>query len=235
MSDARQPESSRSSWPEVAVLIPAFNEQDTVAEVARVALAANLGPVLVISDGSQDGTAERARSAGALVLDLPANVGKGGAVAAGLEAVRSPVVALLDADLVGLKPEHIIALVEPVASGVADTTIGLFSEGRARTDLAQKIAPYLSGQRAIRRDVLQRVEGLAGAKYAIELAITRKLDEENLRVLYVPLPGVAQVMKEEKNGFWRGARTRVLMYWQILRYASRANPTKSSRGVKGWR
>ncbi|HEX2863199.1 MAG TPA: glycosyltransferase family 2 protein [Deinococcales bacterium] len=226
---ARRHDSTRAGWPEVGILIPAFNEQDTVAEVARIAASAHLGPVLVVSDGSSDATVDRARAAGVRVLDLKDNRGKGGAVAAGLRELDSPIVALLDADLVGLRPEHIVALVEPVASGVADTTIGLFSDGRARTDLAQKIAPYLSGQRAIRRDVLLDIEGLAESKFAIELAITHKIEDEGLSVRYVPLPGVAQVMKEEKLGFWRGARRRLMMYGQILRYAFRAGAARASR------
>src|SRR4051812_12889791 len=65
-------------------LIPAYNEVATVAGVVEsVHALASFCDVLVISDGSTDATAERARAAGARVLDLPFNLGIGGAVQAG--------------------------------------------------------------------------------------------------------------------------------------------------------
>jgi glycosyltransferase involved in cell wall biosynthesis len=208
----------------LAVLIPAFNEASTVGAVAKVALSAQIGPVLIVSDGSTDRTVDVARSAGARVLALPSNCGKGGAVSAGVEALNSELVLLLDADLTGLTPKHLRDLAEPVLSGEADTTIGLFTGGRARTDFAQRIAPQLSGQRVISRSLLAGIKDLATTKYAIELAINRAIEDGQLRVQYVQLPGVAQVMKEEKLGVARGLARRIRMYWQIARYAVRGLP-----------
>jgi len=210
--------------PTLGVLIPAYNEQGTVGSVARIALTAGLGPVLVVSDGSRDRTPDMARSAGARVLHLEQNRGKGGAVAAGVAALDTDLVLLLDADLTGLTPEHLRDLADPVLSGAADTTVGIFSGGRARTALAQKIAPGLSGQRVISRALLAGIEDLSTTKYAIELAINRAVESGHLRVQHVPLEGVAQVMKEEKHGVAGGFARRLRMYWQILRYAARGRP-----------
>lgn len=76
------------------------------------------------------------------VVCLPTNRGKGAAVAAGLSRAQGEVIGFLDADLVGLRPEHIRALVLPVIEGQADMTIGLFGGGRLSTDLAQKLTPF---------------------------------------------------------------------------------------------
>lgn len=221
-SQAKQPLSSptadvspRSQL--VAVLIPAYAEATTVAEVVAVALEAAIGEVLVVDDGSPDGTAAVAEAAGASVVRLTTNRGKGGALEAGARRLRAEVVVLLDADLVGLTPAHVHALAGPVVDGDADMTRGVFSGGRLRTTLAQRIAPQLNGQRALRRLDLLAVPELGDSRYGVEVAITRHAIASGWRFLDVPLLGVSQVMKEEKRGLWAGLMVRAKMYLEILR------------------
>ena len=205
--------------PRLAILIPAYNEESTVADVVRVALESKLGEVLVVSDGSRDRTAERARAAGARVLELGQNRGKGGAVAAGVAALEADLLMLLDSDLKHLAVHHLQALLEPVLSGKADTTAGLFRGGGASTDFGNRATPFLSGQRVIPRATLLAVPDLAERRYAIELAIGDRIKLEGLRLKYVQLEGVSQVMKERKRGFLGGFARRLRMYWQIASYA----------------
>src|SRR5437660_1670833 len=84
----------------VTVLIPAHDEEATVADVVRAALASapEVVEVLVVDDGSGDGTAAAAAAAGARVLRLERNGGKGRAVRRGLVEARGEVIVLLDAD-----------------------------------------------------------------------------------------------------------------------------------------
>lgn len=199
-----------------SILIPAYNEADSVASVVVPALSANLGPVLVVDDGSDDATREMARRAGAQVLRLDVNTGKGGAVYAGATCLQSDVVVLLDADLTGLKPEHIIALAQPVLHDQVDMTRGVFTGGRWSTATAQKLTPQLNGQRAVLRERLLKVRHLAESRYGIEIAITEHAKRDHWRTRDVPMPGVSQVMKEEKRGFVRGFLTRLRMYLEIL-------------------
>ena len=213
---------------EATVLIPAHNEERTVGEVVAVARAAGF-PVVVADDGSQDATAERARAAGAKVVRLEKNQGKGGAYAAGLKAVKTPFVILLDADLVGLRPAHLRALLEPVARNEADMTVGIFKGGRLFTDLGNRLTPFLSGQRALRTARLASVPGLASARYDVELLLTRTAKAEGWRVRYLPLKGLSQVMKEEKRGFLAGLLHRLRMYKEVLRYALRGGRKPQGR------
>src|SRR5690606_33005781 len=159
--------------PAVAILIPAFDEQLTIAAVVRTAVASGLGPVIVIDDGSRDATAAVAADAGAEVVRLAVNRGKGGALAAGARHVENEFVVLLDADLVGLGTHHIVALADPVLSGSADMSRGVFKGGRLTTTLAQLMAPQLNGQRCLRREALLGVPGLAESRYGVEVVITR--------------------------------------------------------------
>jgi glycosyltransferase involved in cell wall biosynthesis len=198
------------------VLIPALNEANTVAAVVRAARSAAVGEVLVIDDGSDDATAAHAKAAGAKVLRLEQNLGKGGALLAGARQRSEELVILLDADLVGLRPAHVHALVRPLLHGEAEMTRGVFEGGRWMTSLAQRLMPVLNGQRALRREDLLAIEDVAESGYGVELAISEHARAANWRTVDVPLRGVSQVMKEEKLGAVRGASVRLRMYLSIF-------------------
>jgi len=215
-SELSSPADATTGHDRACVIVPAYNEASTVAAVIKVALAAGLGSVLVVDDGSTDGTADAAQQAGAGVVRLGVNRGKGGALQAGALAADADVVVLLDADLVGLTPKHVRDLAGPVIAGEVDMTRGIFSGGRWRTSMAQRVTPQLSGQRALRRRALLDVPGLGTSRYGVEVAITRHAIRDNWRFVDVPMPGVSQVMKEEKRGFLRGLVVRARMYGNIL-------------------
>ncbi|MGB9920729.1 MAG: PIG-L family deacetylase, partial [Moorellales bacterium] len=172
-----------------------------------------------VDDGSQDRTADQAAAAGAKVIRLRERNGKGGAMAAGAAACQGDIVLFLDADLLGLRPEHVETLAAPVLAGRADMVVGLFRSGRLSTDLAQRLAPGLSGQRALRRALLPH--NLACLGYAVESALEECARQGNWRVRRVALEGVSQVVKEKKRGFLRGAWQRWKMYQEIAGYKLR--------------
>lgn len=210
---------SQSMPGSVAVVIPAYNEAETVAEVVRAGL--QLTPeVVVASDGSVDETVAVARAAGAKVLDLQPNGGKGPALKAALEASRAEYVVMLDADLTGLSLRHLLLLLDPVKRGDLDMSIGVFEGGGFVTDWGNKLTPHLSGQRACRRDWLLAVPHLGEERWP-EPAITAALKESGARWDYIELPQVAQVVKEKKRGFWEGTKARSKMYADLLTYRLR--------------
>lgn len=120
----------------IVAIVPALNEVATVAMVVRELQSIGLA-VLVVSDGSTDGTAEVARGAGASVLDLPLNLGVGGALRAGFQVARShgyQTVIQCDADGQH-SAEAVAALLEEQQSAPVDLLIGSrFLAPRARRD-----------------------------------------------------------------------------------------------------
>jgi len=120
-----------SSKVRALIVVPAWNEELTVGDTVREIRAATPDlPVLVVSDGSTDRTAPVARAAGALVLELPFNLGVGGAMRAGFRyAVKHGFEAAVQVDADGQHdPTEVPALLDKLAD--ADVVIGArFSSG----------------------------------------------------------------------------------------------------------
>lgn len=203
----------------IAAVLPAYNEEARIGEVLRaVKMAPSIEEVIVVNDGSTDRTAEAASAVpGVCLVNLPVNRGKGGAMAAGAAATDADVLVFLDADLIGLKPEHVEALVAPVRMGRAKMAVGRFHGGRFLTDWSQKLVPNVSGQRAIRRCVFEQIPNLAHTRYGVEMAITRFCHHYRIPTVTVALRGVTHPMKEEKLGLLRGWMARAKMYYEILK------------------
>ena len=107
----------------LSVVVPAYNEGELITETLaaiRAELDADLEPgsyeILVVDDGSSDDTAERAGAAGARVLRLAANQGKGGAVRAGMLAAEGRAVVFTDADL-AYSPRLVLDVLDRVEQG----------------------------------------------------------------------------------------------------------------------
>jgi glycosyltransferase involved in cell wall biosynthesis len=113
----------------LAIVIPAYNEEETVAqvvsEIPREA-AGLLTEVIVVVDGSSDGTTEQALAAGALVCDVAANRGQGAALKLGYWLARargSQIIATIDADG-QYEPEELARVIQPILDGEADFVSG---------------------------------------------------------------------------------------------------------------
>ncbi len=204
----------------VAAIIPAYNEEARIAAVLHaVTGVAAVDEVIVVNDGSTDGTAQAASAIkGVRVVTLPRNKGKGGAMREGATRTDADVLLFFDADLVGLTPRHVQDLLAPVCSGEATMAMGIFKGGRLWTDMAQFFAPAITGQRAIRRDVFLHIPDLESVGYGIELAINDYVHSQGMIRKDVTLRGVTHPMKEEKLGWARGAASRSRMYWQMLQF-----------------
>jgi glycosyltransferase involved in cell wall biosynthesis len=203
----------------VTVILPAYNEAPRIkAVLSSLRASGRVDRIIVVNDGSTDATVEAARDGHqTTIIDLQVNIGKGGAMRAGAESAATEVLLFLDADLIGLTPEHVDALIRPIAAGEADMAVGIFRRGRGATDLSQFLVPGISGQRAIRREVFLKIPGIETARFAVEVTINRYARKNGLRVVYVPLQGLTHVMKEEKRGFLRGVIDRSRMYRDIAR------------------
>lgn len=205
---------------DVGVVIPAYNEAVRLPKVLEPVLASSMvRNVVVVDDGSTDDTyavaTHYAETGLVQVVRLPFNRGKAAAVWQGITHVDTSVVVLLDADLLGLLPQHVELLAHPVAVGEADMTIGIFRKGRWVTDWSHRIAPEISGQRGLLTQRLLELPSPDGLGYGLEAFLNRWARQTGWRIQHVELHGVSHVTKEEKLGLMRAAFARMRMYWEV--------------------
>lgn len=200
-------------------IIPAFNEETTVATVAyRTITHPLIDKVIVIDDGSTDTTPERVGFVeGVQVISLFKNSGKGAAMRAGLNACHESNVIFLDADLIGLTHTHISDLIRPIINEEVDMTIGLFRGGKFIPTLAHLVSPSLSGQRGIKRKVLDGLD-MENIRFGIERALTELWETDQITVKKVKLRGASHLTKEQKRGFGEGVRQRISMFMDIIKF-----------------
>jgi glycosyltransferase involved in cell wall biosynthesis len=184
----------KNDW--VTVLIPAFNESKSIqATVHAVKNTGKANQIIVINDCSHDDTSELAKQAGAEVLDLPHNLGKGGALNFGLKYAKGDIIGLLDGDL-GSTASEVEKLITPVLSDKADMVIGKFPPAQRKggfglvTWLAKRgirwftgleFSSPLSGQRVMRRAVLEKT-GPFESGFGVEVGLTIDVFRHGFRV-----------------------------------------------------
>jgi glycosyltransferase involved in cell wall biosynthesis len=153
------------------------------------------------------------------VVSLPENLGKAKALDEGVTRARNDVLLFLDADLVGLTEEHIERFVRTYADTGVDMVVGVFANGRKKTDFAQKFNPYASGQRMLTKRMWERAKAnVHEMNYGIEFALSKLATKEGWSKEKVKLNGVTHILKEEKRGFAKGLRDRFKMYGDMIKW-----------------
>jgi polyisoprenyl-phosphate glycosyltransferase len=220
----------------VAVIVPAKDEEDRIDRVLQAVCGSQLADeIVVVSDGSTDRTAEIAKTyPGVRVLELTDNIGKAGAMLAGVEATGCEIIAFVDADLEGLEADHIDRIIEPLLRNECDMCVGVFRGGKFWSDTAQRIAPYISGQRAMKRWLFLGVPGLRELGMGIEMGITAHVRRTKARVRRVVLHGVSNCHKERKMGLVKGMQARAKMYQEMGQAMVRARKRRARRREWLW-
>ena len=201
--------SGQSQAGDVAVIIPARDEADRIAATVTAAAALDgVGLVVVVDDGSRDGTSGLARRAGAVVLRHVRNRGKAAAMQSGANAVglvdqrerreHPRHLLFLDADLAE-SAAHAGPLAVPVRDGRADMTIAVFaatvklgghglvvglSGAGSRRAIGWQPAQPLNGQRCLTRAAFEAARPLARG-WGVETALTIDLMRQGFRVAEV--------------------------------------------------
>ena len=225
----------------LSVLIPVYNEAATVATVVEQVLSADAGiekELVLIEDGSTDGTKDRLRELEARHPECrfvyhDRNRGKGAAIRSGIAAATGDIVVIQDADL-EYDPRDYPAMLAPILDGHADVVYGsrFVGGGPHRVCffwhyLGNKLLTILSnmmtnlnltdvevGYKMFRKEVLASVE-LKEDRFGFENEITAKLARRKWRVYEVPVSYYGRSYSEGKKVTWRdGFRA----LWCILKY-----------------
>ncbi|WP_429840999.1 glycosyltransferase family 2 protein [Brevibacillus sp. FIR094] len=199
----------------VSVVIPAFNEQASIGDTLRAIRERFIcDELIVVDDGSIDETAHIASKWADTVIRAPRNQGKGAAVQLGWKSASGDVVMLLDGDLRDSAAEA-AHLVTPVLQDVCDMAVAVLPPPtvKAGLGLAKGLAHHgirmltgfearapLSGQRAIRRELLDRL-GSQDKGFGIEVGLTVDALRAGYRVAEVPVFFSHRETKNDWSGF----------------------------------
>ncbi|MDD5556404.1 MAG: glycosyltransferase [bacterium] len=219
----------------ISVVIPVYNEVNTIAEIVRRVEAVPLDKeIIIVDDGSIDGTAEELRRLAAAgpslrVIFKPRNEGKGAALREGFRHVTGDVVIIQDADL-EYDPEDYPRLIDPIARGKADVVYGSRFLGSHRVFLfshylGNKILNLITNilynciftdmetcYKAFRADVV-RTFNLRSKSFGFEPEFTANVMRRGYRVYEVPISYDGRSYTEGKKITWRDGF--VALYWLL--------------------
>ena len=215
----------------IAVIIPALNEEGAIADLVRSVREQPVDEIIVVDNGSTDGTAEAARQAGARVIE-ESRRGYGHACAAGVRAIQgAEILVFLDGDFSFL-PEEMPLLLSPIQAGKADLVLG----SRERGSIAPGSMPFqqrfgnwltawlvrvlyrvsitdLGPYRAIRRGLLEDLS-IQEMTYGWPAEMIVKAAQYRARILEVPVSYRARRAGQSKvSGTLRGT---ILAGYRIL-------------------
>jgi glycosyltransferase involved in cell wall biosynthesis len=222
--------------PLLSVVMPAYNERDTIEEIIRRVLAVPLRlELIVVDDASTDGTREILQGlAAALPFKLllqPRNQGKGAALRRGFAEVAGDIVVIQDADL-EYSPEEYPELIELIVDGRADVVYGSRFIGRHRVFLFTHYAgnrlltmmtnmlynTILSDMetcfKAMRVEVLRSMR-LRSNRFGIEPELTAKIFKRGYRVYEVPITYDGRGYEDGKKITWRDG---IVAAWTLVKY-----------------
>ena len=222
--------------PLLSVVMPVFNEIETIDEIVTRVLAVPMQTeLIVVDDCSTDGTRDRLQDLqqhyGFTLLLQERNQGKGAALRRGFAAVTGDIVVIQDADL-EYSPEEFPALVDLIVEGRADVVYGSRFLGRHRVFLFTHYAgnrfltlvtnilynTMLSDMetcyKVMRTEVLRSMT-LESNGFGIEPELTAKIFKRHYRVYEVPITYDGRGYEEGKKITWRDG---FVALWVLLKY-----------------
>lgn len=207
----------QQATPKVSAIIAAYNEQDTIFDVVRAVEGHPLvDEIIVVDDGSSDATVERARTTTAKVISLEKNSGKAAAMNRGVQTARNHVILFLDADILGLTHQMITLTVTPVLTGNCGMFVAIRDRRTYWMNRLLYFIPVLGGERALTKDIWRQVPRIYRKGFQIEIALNYYTKRSGQKMGFGVMPGLSQVIKEKKRGFWLGLLQRIKMCGEVL-------------------
>jgi len=201
----------------ITAVIPAYNEALRLGGVLDVMVSyPGFKEIIVVDDGSADGTSGVAKKYGVKVLRHEKNLGKGRAIESGIASGSGEIIFISDADIKGLTHEMIDEIISPVKDEKVDMFIGLQERQIYSIRPVLLFTPLLGGERAFTRELWNKIPQEYKERFRMETALNFYALHEGKSFRYKYFQGLGQTTKEKKYGFRKGITGRFKMIGDIV-------------------
>ena len=193
----------------VCAIIPAFNEEQRISNVLDVLVDCKiLDEIIVIDDGSKDRTKDIVKLYGRRIKYIKnlKNKGKGFCMDLGVKKTKCGIIFFCDADLKNLSKKIVENIISPVLNNEFEMFLGLRNIKFKKYQLM-----YLSGQRALKREVWERMPNFYKKNFRVELGMNFYAKSIGKKVF-----NYSQTLKEAKYGLLYGSYRRLFMNLDIV-------------------
>jgi len=189
----------------ISAIVPAYNEAKNILQVLGQLRQVNaIQEIIVVSDGSTDGTAELARNFGGVkVIELRQNLGKTKAAIRGVDEAAHPAILFCDADLVNLRKEHLDQLIHRYCEGFDMVIMDKGSQPWVFRSLLQSV-PAISGTRIFDREHFYKIPFRKTDRFQFENRINDHFLDNGLAITVSPAEEIHDTRKFIKYPFWKG-------------------------------
>ena len=225
-----------SNGKKVAAIVPAYNEADRIGGVLGVLTSyGKFSEIIVVDDGSRDETAQTAAKFPVRVIRHDRNRGKAQSLESGVRAADTPYVFFCDADMTGLTTGMLDEILEPVLKGETEMMVAMHNRPIYYLSFLLSIIPLLGGQRALTRDLWDRIPAEYKKGFMIEAALNFYAQYWGKGYRYKVMEGLGQVIKEKKYGLRRGLVSRFKMQLEIFEIYARLQLLEVPATIKSFR
>lgn len=201
----------------VTAVVAAYNEADRIDPVLEVLTSyPRFDEVIVVDDGSTDGTADVVAGHDVTCLRVEPNQGKGHAMDVGVTAASGSVIFFADADIIGLTHDMIAETVRPVLAGTCEMFVLMRNRRIYWLRTIMSFIPLLGGERALTKALWEQLPVRHKDRFRIEAGLNFYAIHYGAGLRYRVFPGITQTVKEAKFGFLDGLRRRMAMSRDVV-------------------
>lgn len=202
----------------ISAIVPAYNEAERIGSVLAILTSyPGFAEVIVVDDGSKDGTETIAKHYPVRYIKNEKNLGKGKSMDKAVKESIGDIIFFADADITGLTHQMIDETVQPVVNGKWEMFVAMRHRPMYEVPGIMLFIALLGGERALTKKLWLALPDHYKNRFEIETGLNFFAKKYGKGVGYKVFKGLGQTIKEEKYGFWSGFTLRLAMIGNVFK------------------